>query len=46
MELVTYGVGCLLSQLDTCWSISQSARQYLRTFYAKLKVIHMPTSVN
>jgi len=43
MELITYGVGCLLSQLATCWSISQSAGQYLRTFYAKLKVTHIDT---
>jgi hypothetical protein len=38
MELVTYGAGCLLSQLAASWSISQSAGQYLRIFYAKLKV--------
>jgi len=43
MELVTYGVGCLLSQLANCWSISQSAGQYLRTFYANLKVTHTDT---
>ena len=43
MELVTYGIGCLLSQLATCWSISQSSGRYLRTVYAKLKVTHTDT---
>jgi hypothetical protein len=43
MELVTYGFGCLLSQLATCWSIIHSAGQYLRIFFAKLKVTHTDT---